>query len=245
MVVSSAGTYSRPLSPSTGSQTYTRLGLYVRSFRTSLATVLSMEADPMYPVSRCVYPSSRPFCSRPSTRLWSCSPVMTSPFQQPYPVWLENCTERIGSTSKPWSWRGNTAHLLPTYPDTTCDCIVRARPVLDETFICDPSPEQVADATATLVFVDDGCRRRWGRSDLDVARPPRGRLNTRGPPSPRDTCTSTIVVALKRDPPARRTSGWGSSGLPKRPVENFGLSGFGHEKGWRGTEPAGTPLRPP
>eukprot|EP00982_Pelagococcus_subviridis_P012484 31176-Pelagococcus_subviridis.AAC.35 len=71
MPTSGAGTYIFPLSPSTGSHTYTRSGLCCLSFRTSRATVRSIDAEPMYPVSKCVYPFSSPFVSRPSTKLQS------------------------------------------------------------------------------------------------------------------------------------------------------------------------------
>ena len=51
---------------------------------------------------------------------------------------------------------GEHRTLITDIPGHHVRLYCRARPVLDETFICDPSPEQVADATATLVFVDDG-----------------------------------------------------------------------------------------
>ena len=60
--------------------------------------------------------------------LCSCSPVILA-LPELHLQRLENCTLRMGSTSNPCSCSGNTAHLFPTYPETTCDWIVRQRPV--------------------------------------------------------------------------------------------------------------------
>lgn len=68
-------------------------------------------------------------------------------------MWLENCTLKIGSTSNPCSCNGKTAHLLPTYPETTCDWMVKHRPVDVAVFI----------AEAEVTQRDTRCVRGGGR----------------------------------------------------------------------------------
>ena len=49
----------------------------------------------------------------------------TCPRQEPYPVWLENCTVFTAQTSAPSRCKGNTALALPTWPKATQDWMER------------------------------------------------------------------------------------------------------------------------
>lgn len=72
------------------------------SFKCFIVSIIwfKNDTDPMYPVSKCEYRSIS-FADRPTIRSSKSLFVRICPLTTLYPVWFENWTELIKSTSNP------------------------------------------------------------------------------------------------------------------------------------------------